>query len=106
MMYATAEQRKSIENIKAWAEVYYRPLYKTAIIGREMPSSYCIVTRVNHHTATLWLKYRNERVNRTKGFVDLPDKPNWLVMIRNFRRGQDKKMRVIEYLKQRKSRAV
>lgn len=97
------EREKRIQHIKDWAEVYYYPMYKTAIL--EEPPLYSIVTRVNYLTASLWLKYRNDKVNdKRKGFVYLPDKPNWLVMVGNFRRMQDKKMKVLDYLEERKKR--
>lgn len=89
---------------KDWVEVYHRDKYKTAIPD-ENPIFYHVVTKVNYLTACLWLQYRNAKVNDgRKGFVQLPDKPNWLVMVRNFRRMQDKKMKVLEYLKERKQR--
>lgn len=101
-----SEREKNIQNIKDWARVYYYPLYRTAILG-EKPYLYIIVTRVNYLTACLWLEHRNKKVNDgQKSFVKLPNKPNWLVMVRNFRRMQDKKMKVLDYLKERKNRNI
>lgn len=97
------EREKRIQHIKDWVAVYHYGQYKTAIL--EEPPLYSVVTRVNYLTACLWLQYRNAKVNDgRKGFVELPNKPNWLVMVRNFRRMQDKKMKVLEYLKERKQR--
>lgn len=94
---------RNIQHIKDWASVYYYGQYKTAILW-EKPL-YSVVTRVNYLTALLWLEWRNKQVNDgRKGFVVLPNKPNWLVMVRTFRRMQDKKMRVLEYLKERQNR--
>ena len=97
---------RGLLNVKAWASVYHRPAYKTAIPEGDI--YFYIVTRVNYLTASLWMQYRNAKVNdRRKGFVELPvDKPNWLVMTRNFRRMQDKKMRVLDYLEERKNRVT
>ena len=94
---------RDIQHIKDWATVYYYGLYKTVILW-EKPL-YSVVTRVNYSTACLWLEWRNKQVNDgRKGFVQLPNKPNWLVMVRSFRRMQEKKMKVLEYLKERKKR--
>lgn len=98
------DRKAGIQLVKDWARAYHYPMYKTAI-AHERPL-FSIVTRVNYHTAFLWMKYRNAKVNdNRKGFVELPDdKPNWLVMIRNFRRMQDRKIRVMDYLEERKKR--
>jgi len=80
-----------IKNAKAWVDIYHRDKYKTAIQGSEH-NLYMIVTRVNHLTASLWLDYRNKLVNKNKDFMTLKDKPNWLVMCRNFRRRQDEEI--------------
>ena len=102
------DRDKKIENSKAWVEVYHRDKYKTAAFHPdEEPYFYFIHTRVNYLTATLWLKVRNGKVNDgRKGFVQLPDKPNWLVMVRNFRRKQDRMVKVMEYLNERKNRST
>lgn len=101
------EDDKKIKMAKDWVEVYHRDKFKTAIIGREIPHTYDVVTKVNYLTASLWLKVRNEKVNDgRKGFVQLPDKPNWLVMVRNFRRKQDRMIRVMKYLDERKKRST
>lgn len=99
------DREKHIEINKQWAAVYYYPLYKTAIVG-DIPHTYQVVTRVNYLTAQLWLVYRNSKVvNGSKGFVKLPDaKPNWLVMVGGFRRMQDRKIKVLDYLKERANR--
>jgi hypothetical protein len=55
--------------------------YKTVISGSEK-HLYLVVTRVNYLTACLWL---NE-VKKEKTKIELPAKPNWLVMNRSFRR--------------------
>lgn len=106
-MLSKRERDKRIENPKAWVEVYHKDKYKTASFHQdEEPYFYFIHTRVNYLTASLWLHYRNSKVNDgRKGFVVLPDKPNWLVMVRGFRRMQDKKMKVLDYLEIRKKRA-
>lgn len=98
------EREKRIQHIIDWVKVYYYPNYKTAIL--EEPPLYKIVTRVNYLTACLWMKWRNDQVNDgRKGFVQLPtDKPNWLVMTRNFRRRQEKLIKVLAYLEERKNR--
>lgn len=78
---------------KIWVECYYQYQYKTAIIGRELPHTYVIVTRQNYVTAQLWLNWRNDKVKGRKDFITLPDKPNWLVMNKNFRRQQEIEIR-------------
>lgn len=99
------DREKHIQHIKDWAAIYHYGHYKTAIIG-DIPHTFQIVTRVNYLTASLWLKWRNAQVNDgRKGFVLLPtDKPNWLVMVRTFRRMQEKKIKVLAYLEERKKR--
>lgn len=79
--------------------------YKTAIIG-ELPHTYKVVTKVNNHTAKLWLEYHNSIVieerepfikmrkyitskGKERTFPELPDKVNWFIMIGNYRRDQD-----------------
>lgn len=97
----------SLENARAFVEVYYRDKYKTAVDIPEEPHLFRIITRVNYLTSCLWLEWRNKQVNDgRKYFVHLPDKPNWLVMNRNFKRRQEKLMRVMEYLKERKTRTT
>lgn len=76
---------------KLWAETYHRLTYKTAIPEGK---NYIIVTRVNYSTAKLWLLWRNQYYK--KGMAELP-KVDWLVMIRNFRR--DEEQRIKESLK-------
>lgn len=96
---------KNIVNQKAFIEVWWRDKYKTAVGLPEAPGYFLPITRVNYLTSCLWLDWRNKQVNDgRKHFVHLPDKPNWLVMTRNFKRRQEKLMRVVEYLKERKSR--
>lgn len=85
---------ESIEPIKQWARIYYGDLYKSAI-KHESGKGYRIVTRVNHLTALLWLRHRNDIVNKRAGWIELP-KCNWLVMIRNFRRQEDEKLKLIK----------
>ena len=74
---------------KKWAAAYHAPQYKTAIHG-EQDYLYHVVTRVNHHTAAIWLAYQKSATKGKKGFIELPDKPNWMVMTKSFRREQDK----------------
>lgn len=108
------EREKHIKMAKDWVEVYHREKYKTAIVYLDRNENgeiivdklfYQIVTKVNYLTACLWLEWRNKQVNDArKGFVQLPNKPNWLVMVRNFRRMQERKIKVLEYLKERQAR--
>ena len=85
-------KKDGLQHIRDWANVYHRPQYKTAIIG-EKPYLYHIVTRVNYLTSKLWLENVYNNVNGKKGFTDIPkEKPNWLCMIRQFRREQDIKI--------------
>lgn len=99
------ERDKIIANPKAFVEVWYRDKYKTAVYLPETPHLFRIITRVNYLTAQLWLEWRNKQVNDgRKGFVILPDKPNWLVMNRYFRRRQERLMKVLPYLKERSKR--
>ncbi len=73
--------------------------YKTTLEGSE-PHLYLVVTRVNYLTACLWLEQRNKIVSNGKsgnykGFVDLPAKPNWLVMTASFRREENERLKNI-----------
>lgn len=101
-----AEREKHIKMAKDWVEIYHRDKFKTAITD-ENPIFYNVVTKVNYLTTCLWLKWRNEKVNDgRKGFVKLSDKPdraNFLIHIRNFKRRQERMIRVMEYLEQRKT---
>lgn len=82
-------EKTSIEHIKRWAAVYHRPQYKTAILAENNRDFY-IVTRVNYMTAKLWLENIYNKVNGKGEFVGIPtDKPNWLCMIRKFRREKE-----------------
>lgn len=57
--------------------------YKTAIQGSE-PHLHLVATRVNYLTASLWLnEVKKLKTNKTE---QLPQKPNWLVMVKSFRR--------------------
>lgn len=79
----------SIIHIRKWAAIYHRPQFKTAILA-ENKRDYYIVTRVNYLTAQLWLNNVYSKVNGKDGFIELPkDKPNWLCMIRKFRREKE-----------------
>lgn len=103
------ENDKKIWMAKAWVEVYHRNNFRTAIIGHELYPSYYIVTRVNYLTAGLWLEWRNKKVNDgRKHFIVLPNKANlhWLIMVGNFRRKQDRMIKVMEYLEERKKRTI
>lgn len=98
------DRDKQIENAKLFIETWYRDSYKTAVYLPETPHLFRVITRVNYITSCLWLEWRNKQVNDgRKGFVILPNKPNWLVMNRYFKRRQEKLMRVSEWCKQRKS---
>jgi hypothetical protein len=103
------DREKRIKHIKEWARIFYAndKKYKTAICAEEH-NMYYVVTRVNYLTSCFWMKWRNEKVNdRRKGFVELPtDKPNWLIMNRNFKRKQERMIRVMEYLIERKKRTT
>lgn len=73
--------------------------YKTAIIGSK-PYLYLVVTKVNFLTASLWLNKRNELVKNNsggnhKGFIELPNKPNWLVMTASFRREETERLKLL-----------
>ena len=82
-------KQDSITHIRKWAAVYHRPQYKTAILAENKRDFY-IVTRVNYMTSKLWLENIYNQVNGKDGFVDIPkDKPNWLCMIRKFRREKE-----------------
>ncbi len=82
-------KQDSITHIRKWAAVYHRPQYKTAILAENNRDFY-IVTRVNYMTAKLWLENIYNKVNGKEGFVEMPkDKPNWLCMIRKFRREKE-----------------
>lgn len=98
-------REKSIQSVKDWARVFHYPAYRTAILG-EMPHTFRVVTRVNYSTSCLWLQWRNQQVkNGSKGIVQLPtDKPNWLVMNRYFKRKQERRIKVMAYLEERKKR--
>lgn len=99
-------KHKHIQDQKNWVEIYHRDKYKTAIPDQN-PILYHVVTRVNYITSCLWLKWRNELVNDgRKGFVVLPDKPNWLVMTRNFKRRQDRMIKLLDYIKERNKRKL
>lgn len=82
-------EKINIDHVKKWAAVYHRPQYKTAILAENNRDFY-IVTRVNYMTSKLWLENIYNKVNGKEGFVEMPkDKPNWLCMIRNFRREKE-----------------
>lgn len=102
------DRDKKIESPKAWAEIYLRDKFKTAAFHPdEEPYFYFIHTRVNYLTSCLWLKWRNEKVNGKKGFVKLSDKAdraNWLIYVRNFKRDQERKIKILDYLEERKNR--
>jgi hypothetical protein len=72
--------------------------YKTAIKGSK-PHLYLVVTRVNYITAQLWLNNRHKVVKMPqKGFIELPTKPNWLVMAKSFRRDEDQRIKELQML--------
>lgn len=118
------EREKGILRYKDWAEVYHRDAYKTAIVyfKKYDPNNeylvydkiwnqyidtlyYKVVTKQTYITSRLWLEWRNKQVNDgRKGFVKLPDKVNWLVMVRSFRRKQERQIKVLQYLEYRKKR--
>lgn len=70
---------------------YHGDKYKTAI-SSDKPYLYMVVTRVNRMTAQLWLEDRNRKVKGKSGWCELP-KVNWLVMIANFRRDEDERIK-------------
>lgn len=82
------QRHKHIELAKGWVEVYHADKFKTAIPDPN-PIFYNIVTRVNYLTSCLWLEYMKQRWNTKQKGVALPDKPNWLVMTRKFKRAHD-----------------
>lgn len=118
------EREQHILNQKAWVDVYHREKYKTALVYFENfdhqnqylkkdliwnqyvdTRFFQTVTKVNYITSCLWLQWRNLKVNDgRKGFVKLPDKPNWLVLVRNFKRQQERRIKVLAYLEERKNR--
>ena len=85
--------KPDLTNVRGWCDVYYRGEYKTAIHSELSPYYFKTVTRVNYLTATLWLQIRNAKTKGRKGFMELSNKPNWLVMAKMFRRQQDVKMK-------------
>ena len=78
------ERYKIVETPANWAKINYYGNYKTAIIGSELYLHF-VVTRVNYLTATLWLDWRASKIKGHDGFLALPSKPNWLVMLKKFR---------------------
>lgn len=85
--------------------------YKT-VIASDIPNCYTVVRRVNEMTAQFWLdwynafiadyyakglnrKYENVKVGDKYNFGSPPEKVNWYIMIRNYRRDEEK--RVCEY---------
>lgn len=91
-------KQDGLQHIKDWAKVYHYPQYKTAIKSINTSyNGYHIVTRVNCLTAKLWLENIYNKVNGQKDFVSIPkDKPNWLCMIRQFRREKEIQIKNIE----------
>jgi hypothetical protein len=114
MKIRKAEREKNIQMAKAFTEVYHRDKYKTCIVELDYdeagkivinPLFHRVVTKQTYITSCLWLEWRNKLVNdNRKGFVQLPNKPNWLVLVRNFKRMQERKIKVLEYLNERKKR--
>lgn len=87
---------KHVKDIKGGVEIWNRPNHKTAIDATGQPyNAYYVVTKQTYITACLWLDHRNKTVGGKKGFIELPAKPNWLVLTRSFRRDQDKLMKLV-----------
>ena len=91
-------QKHNIDHIKKWAAVYYYPERKTAIVGNEILHTHHIVTRVNYITSCLWLQYRIELgLNGKKGFIELPNKPNWLVLNKQFKKEENNRIKQFKH---------
>lgn len=60
-------------------------LYKTILHSSDF--TYNVVTRVNYLTALLWIEHTNTIIkSKSELNLDLFKKPNWLVMLKTYRR--------------------
>ncbi len=94
------ERNKLLETPKALVKnVYCGKEYQTAILGNEshplVPhlKTFIAVTTVNRLTAQLWLNVYEEKTKDNKAFPEFKGKVNWLVMIGNFRRDMDERLK-------------
>lgn len=82
-------KNKHLKHIQDWASVEMRGKYKTAI-QTEKENQYNLVTRVNHHTSMLWKEWREDKIKNITGFVHINTGNCWLLMIKSFKRSQEK----------------